>query len=46
MTALWEYRDASGDVVFVVTRDMLMIDPTRPTAPGGEKRAEEPDDFD
>lgn len=46
MTSLWEYRNTDGEVVFVVTPDVLMIDPARPTAPGTSKRTSEPDGFD
>ncbi len=29
LTTIWEYRDAVGETVFVVTPDVLMIDPER-----------------
>lgn len=46
ITSLWEYRDADGEVVFVVTPDVLMTDPTRPKTPGLSKRPSEPNGFD
>ena len=29
LTTIWEYRDAAGEIVFVVSPDVLMIDPER-----------------
>ena len=37
MTSVWEYRDVADEIVFVVTPDVLMIDPEKPTSSGGGK---------
>lgn len=37
LTTRWEYRDAAGETVFVVTPDVLMIDPARASGPSGGK---------
>ncbi len=37
LTTRWAYRDAAGETVFVVTPDVLMIDPARASGPSGGK---------
>ena len=39
MTSIWEYRDDAGEIAFVVTPDVLMIDPDRASSPGSPKRS-------
>jgi acyl dehydratase len=39
LTTIWEYRDEAGEIVFVATPDVLMIDPER--SENGRKRDEE-----
>lgn len=46
LTTVWEYRDTDGDLVFVVTPDVLMIDPERAeggrsSKPGAGSRGED-----
>jgi acyl dehydratase len=46
LTTIWDYRDASGETVFVVTPDVLMIDPERSGdgGKGGSGRSAEGED--
>ena len=46
MTSVWEYSDDAGSIVFVVTPDVLMIDPDRAPASSGSKRSAQQVEFE
>lgn len=46
LTTVWEYRDAAREIVFVVTPDVLMIDPERSENGGKESSRRIPDGGD